>query len=830
MKKQILFYFILFCLLAGLPVSAHEQQQGRFNDLNLTVEEQQWLADHPVIRVGPDCDFPPLESLDNQGNFSGIFIDFLKLLEKKISVKFEIVTIKTWSEVLDRAQERSIDMTGAACATPSREKYLHFTLPFVEFPAVVIVRDNMEEIPSMQALMGHTVAVVRNYADHEYMKDNYPEVDLEPMPDIVSGLRAVSFGHVDAMILNLASATYYIEKEGITNLRSAIDSGYVFKLSFATRSDWPLFHSILQKAAASITPEERQGILSKWMTLKQPGFRVDRKTVLSILTALAFFLCALVLLWNMTLRRQVSQRTLDLEQELVERKKIEKHLEESRRKFHSLFESASDAVFVYQPSPDGTIGNFIEVNSNACRLLGCSREELLRLGPKDFVIPEFIDRIPGLIEQLHKSGRTLFELTLIGKNGQKIPAEISDSLLEFEGHPTVISTVRDIRQRRRMEEELLKAKKLESIGVLAGGIAHDFNNILAAILGNINVASHILGSDNKIHEMLIAAEKACMRAKDLTQQLLTFAKGGAPIKETSDIKEVIRDSADFVLHGANVACQYDLADNLWLTPIDKGQISQVIQNITLNAAHSMPHGGVVDITAENVVIEPGSEISLPPGIYIQLSIRDTGIGISEKHLASIFDPYFTTKNMGASKGSGLGLAVAHSIVSRHGGLIDVASKLGEGTTFTVYLPATEEEKEGALAGADQYVKGQGKILVMDDEEIVRDVAMKMLSHMGYEVQCVAEGKQAIDCYTEVFGTEKSIDLVIMDLTVPGGMGGREAAGEIMKIDPEAKVIVASGYSNDEVLSNYKAFGFKGVVNKPFLLADLSRVIARVMSG
>ena len=825
MKKSIFFFIILLVATATAFIA---QKRFLHHTVALTGEERQWLADHPVVRIAPDPDFPPVESLNPNGGFAGISISFLHLIESRIPLRFEVVTLGNWSQVLEQARNRTIDMTGAACANPDREKYLQFTAPFIEIPAVLIVRDSMKAIPSMHALQGLTVAVVANYADHEYMRSRYPEVDLEVMPDIVSGLRAVSFGHVDAMILNLAAASYYIEKEGIVNLKTSIDSGFAYRLAFATRSDWPQLHSVLQKAFDSITPDEKDAVIGRWLGLKPSPWHPDRGTVITSLIVLSGVVFAVVLLWNMTLHRQVAQRTSTMEQELRERQKAEQDLLESRKKFYTLFENVNDAVFVYQPTEENGQGNFIEVNSNGCKLLECSRDDLLTMSPRDFVDPADAAGIPDLIRQLRQRRQAVFELTLINRNGEKIAVEISDRLFELNGLPAVISTVRDIRDRLRTEEELLKIRKLESVGVLAGGIAHDFNNILAAIVGNISVASHILGPQGKVSAILTAAEKACLRARDLTQQLLTFSKGGSPVKETADICEIIRDSADFVLHGADVACRFALPDDLWLTQIDRGQVSQVIQNMVLNAGHAMPEGGTVAIAAENVVIAPGSSVPLPPGQYIRMEISDRGIGIPSQHLPRIFDPYFTTKDKDSRKGSGLGLAIAHSVITQHGGTICVQSEPGKGTIFSIYLPASAKGRQAAPAMKAEVIPGHGKILVMDDEELVREVAARMLNHLGYEVECVESGEQAVSAYRQAFAGTRPYDLVIMDLTIPGGMGGREAVQKVLEIHPAARVIVSSGYANNPVMADFRQYGFQGVVSKPYVLATLSQTVQQVL--
>ncbi len=390
----------------------------------------------------------------------------------------------------------------------------------------------------------------------------------------------------------------------------------------------------------------------------------------------------------------------------------------------------------------------------------------------------------------------------------------------------VVLVFRDISEQLKAEKELLKARKIESIGVLAGGIAHDFNNILAAILGNINLALFDPDLKDKTKKLLSEAEKASFRAKDLTQQLLTFAKGGEPVKEASSLENVIKDSANFVLHGDQVACRYDIPEDLWIVDIDKGQISQVIQNIVLNASHAMPGGGTVAICCENFL--SGDDHAYPllkKGRFAKISIQDSGIGMPANVVEKIFDPYFSTKH----EGSGLGLAITQSIINKHGGYIFVESSSGVGTTFTLYLPASEQEKVQSHKLEDHSKASvQAKILIMDDERMVQAVAEAMLVKLGHEVVLSANGEEAIKLYQESMTSGKCFDLVIMDLTIPGGMGGEDAVRGILDLNPKAKVIVSSGYSNDPIMANCADFGFCSAIVKPYQLQELSRVVGQIV--
>lgn len=417
---------------------------------------------------------------------------------------------------------------------------------------------------------------------------------------------------------------------------------------------------------------------------------------------------------------------------------------------------------------------------------------------------------------------------LIAKDGtERSIADSGAPILDAESQIVgVVLVFRDVTDQLKTEKELLKVKKLESVGVLAGGIAHDFNNILAAILGNINLAALDSSILPETKTLLDEAEKASLRAKELTQQLLTFAKGGEPVKETASLESVIKDSADFVLHGDKVACSYNIPEDLWLVDIDKGQMSQVIQNIVINASHAMPAGGIIQIRCENIDHVQTKEINLPRDKkFVRVVITDSGIGIPANVVGKIFDPYFSTKQ----EGSGLGLAISHSIIMKHDSHITVKSTPGTGTTFTIYLPVSahrnEQKQSEERIVAD---KGKVKIMVMDDDEMVRDVAQSMLSQMGHEVVLVQDGIEALKVYKEESNCDEPIDIVIMDLTIPGGMGGKDAVKEILSFDPKAKVIVSSGYSNDPIMANCQKYGFCASIVKPYQLQEFTRAINQVI--
>lgn len=507
--------------------------------------------------------------------------------------------------------------------------------------------------------------------------------------------------------------------------------------------------------------------------------------------------------------------------DITERKRTEDALRESEEKYRLLFNTSPDSVNINRLED----GLYVDINDGFTKLTGFTSEDVIGRTPLEINIWNDPADRQKLVQGLREKGYyENLEARFRVKDGSIGTGLMSARIISLNGIPYIISITRDITERRRMEEELLKADKLESIGIFAGGIAHDFNNILTSIIGNISLARMNLKPGTRVFDLLSSAETASMRARGLTGQLLTFARGGTPVKETASISRLIEESSLSVLQGSKSRCEFSIAEDLWPVEADPGQISQVISNIVINANQAMPEGGIIRITAENLMPEKIHEIPVKPGRYIRISIKDQGMGIAEKHLSKIFDPYFTTKN----EGSGLGLAAAYSIIKKHSGHISVDSLMGAGTTFHVYLPASDKEipvKEEATL-----LTGEGKILLMDDDRMLREMAEDMLEMLGYESEFAEDGAEAIEMYRKAMESEKPYDAVILDLTIAGGMGGKEAVKKLLELDPQLKAIVCSGYSDDPVMSNYREYGFKGMMPKPFDLNALSRMLNDVLKG
>jgi len=633
--------------------------------VTLSAEERAWIASHGPIRLGADPAYPPIEWIDVRGVHRGLVADLLALVRARVGIPIEVVRAGSWQEVLEKARSGELDGITALQPTPERSGYLAWSNPIVDLLDVVIVRQDEPGSPMLRDLAGKRVAMTGGSALVEEVRRANPDVTLVLFPDEVSALRSVSFGQVDAALVNLAVASYVVEAVGITNLRVASDYGRGLPLSIGTRHDRPFATSILDKGLAAVSLAEREEIRQRWVRLDVSGVQTTRRSLLALAISLIAItaVAAVALGWNASLRRRVAVATSGLKAELAER--------------------------------------------------------------------------------------------------------------------------------RRAEEALLRAQRLESLAVLAGGIAHDFNNLLTGILGNLSLVRRDRPGPDEADELLDEAERATRRAVSLTRQLLTFARGGAPDTVVLDLAPLVDEAAQFAARGRAVTCRVVAQPGLWPAAVDPGQIGQVIQNLVLNAVEAMPSGGAVEIALDNVRVESGARMS--PGPCIRLRVSDQGPGIPPDVLPHVFDPFVSTKQ----RGSGLGLAVTYSVVTRHGGTIDVRSRPGEGTTFEIVLPARPGASSVAPARAETVLRRTGRVLVMDDEESVRRVAQRVLRSLGCEVAVAADGREAVALWHAARERGKPFDVVVVDLTVPGGPGGIEVLRRLRESDRNAKVVVSTGYSEPE---------------------------------
>lgn len=506
----------------------------------------------------------------------------------------------------------------------------------------------------------------------------------------------------------------------------------------------------------------------------------------------------------------------ELSQRVPPTAKLEKYIFTAKENLDIALHSIADGIIVADIN-----GKIVFMNNAAEKITGWSLEE---------AIGEKLSTVYRTSNQEACNNSKYFDFWeytfLFTKDGrQRVITDNGASIHDQNGEITgVVIVFRDITEKWRMEEEIQRTQRLEFIGNLAGGIAHDFNNILAVIMANIQLVKIIQKKGGDTEKYLNGMEDAIKRASSLTKQLLTFAKGGAPIKKPTFLAELLIETVELGIKGTNLTCTFSIQDQLWPVEIDSGQMSQVFNNLTNNAVQTIPNNGMIEVSAQNFSITDQDMLPLPPGDYIQITFKDNGPGISSEKLMKIFDPYY----MLGQNENGLGLAVAYSIIKRHNGLINVQSEIGSGTCFTIYLPAAR--KNSPVQEGIQSSEPRGKkLLLMDDEAHIIELVGEMLLHMGYRVETAQNGVEALELYKRAKQANDPFDVIIMDLTVPGGMGGREAISILREFDPAVKAIVSSGYSSDPVMSDCKRYGFNGMVSKPYKIEELCWEINRVLS-
>ncbi len=505
----------------------------------------------------------------------------------------------------------------------------------------------------------------------------------------------------------------------------------------------------------------------------------------------------------------------------------------------NLHKSRQELLDILDALPVGIVltdGKTIEyININFSERFGYSLDEIptdeqwfLLAYPDDAYRNQVVGAWRSEVEKARTGRKPIrpFEVKVACKNGQVRQVIANTQIIGSR----IVIILTDITEREMLHNELIKMQKLESIGVLAGGIAHDFNNILTGIMGNISYARLLLEPAHPARESLDDAEQASKRAAELTRQLLTFARGGEPVKSVVGVGRLINEAATLMLRGTRVRGEINIDGSVRAIEADAGQIAQVLNNVIINAVQAMPEGGILGITADNHRVDADNTLALTEGDYVRIAIADQGCGIPAEALGRIFDPYFTTKD----GGSGLGLASAYSIVSRHGGHIGVVSTPGQGAICTILLPATDkipqdDRVEQTGPDAPESRADRSVVLVMDDEAVIRNLAATMLGHLGYAVRTCADGQAAVDLYRNTLNGSTPFAAVLMDLTVPGGMGGLEAARRILDLDDKARLIVSSGYSDDPVMASHAAHGFCGVLAKPYTMAELGQVLHMVLA-
>ncbi|OQY07122.1 MAG: hypothetical protein B6I22_03830 [Desulfobacteraceae bacterium 4572_123] len=692
--RKIKSVFPVLLLIIGLTIVMSQDTWGviREPDVRFSKEERDWLAAHPVIIAAPDPDFPPVEYYDEKGLYQGIAADYIALIEKRLKIQFKIVHLKNWDEVLEKALTREIDMVTAATPTPQREKYLRFTSSFIELPAAIIVRQNVRKNLAMNDLRGMKVTTVYRYAGHDYISNMYPDMALDLVPDVQTGLRKVSFGMVDAMVANIATASYNIEKEKITNLRIAGESGFVYRLAFAPcKGNWEL-NNILEKGMALITPEEKQKIYRKWISLQQDSLLKNRKFWISIGGGLATVLLFTggILAWNISLRHRVEEKTAALKQKVIEHQIAEKTIEESKTRYSQIIDNTRNGVAVLKAVDGGEDFIFLDFNKS-----GETIDKLKR----DAVIGRSILKVFPALKTFG-----LFEvLQGVWRTGRPVRHPVSlyrdnrisvwrDTFVFKLPCSEIVMIYSDETELKTLQAETMRANHLASIGELAAGVAHEINNPANSVINLAQILINECAAESLERDVAGRIVREGNRIADIVGSLLAFARDRKGRKNPITVRRVMTETLALTqaqIQKDGVDLKIDVAEDLPCFIGHLQQMQQVFLNVINNARYALNRkypGG-----HENKILEILAEMVINDGrAWIRVTFADRGIGIPGDIIENVMDPFFTTKPAGV--GTGLGLSIGHGIVSDHGGKLRIESNDGEYTRIIIDLPAGEKNE------------------------------------------------------------------------------------------------------------------------------------------
>jgi PAS domain S-box-containing protein len=801
------------------------------SQVSLTAAEREWLAAHPVIRYAPDPNYSPVETVQ-RGVHSGITADYLRILEKKLGIRFTLVPGETWDLVLERVYRREIDVIGSCVVTPERQDNMSFTAPYLTLRNVIIVRTDGPQRVRLADLRTLRVCVVTGHAVREYLLSQLPDLNIEIVSSFREGLRRVSFGNCDAMIGDVAASSYEIQREGITNLRIAGQVKYDYHIAFATRKDWPELVGILDKGLTAITAEERQAIWEKWVRLEQPSFWTSHEfwSILGLVLLATGLVLGAVVAWNRSLKRQVRARTLQLQNELAERGRIEESLRQSERSYREIFNATREAILIQ----DAATSAVLDVNDRMLEMFGYTRQEAIGLttdrisAEEGAGTPETLREHRRMLEQ----GPQIMECRVRRKNGEIFWVEVSLRATRIGGEGRVLAVVRDITQRkcadeerRRLEEDLRQAQKMEAIGTLAAGIAHDFNNLLTIISGFTALARTHLTPEHAAQEPLGVVETAVTDASGITRSLLTLTRKSTAIRTPVDIREVVQDSLRLLRRvlPASIQIREELPpDGPVYVNADVGQLHQSLLNLITNARDAMPAGGSIRLELAKLPADPALTGGAPAntGKQAVLVVEDTGTGMPSEVLDHAFEPFFTTKPRG--RGTGLGLTMVHAIIGEHQGRIHIDSEPGQGTRVSIHLPVCDAPEQPATPQVKSSPPAtiNGTVLLAEDSPEVRAVIVRALQKAGCEVVETGCGQEAACLFASNPSTYRA---AVLDVDLPR-LDGLEVAGRIHGENPHCPVVIISG--NPDIHANEN--GRLRTLRKPFAMPELVSLLGEMI--
>ena len=799
---------VMMFLLVTAPVGADDPVEL------LNQEERLWLESlgRPLI-VGTDRDYRPYNFLDENGRLSGVAGDYVHLLEEKLQIQFDLKTYPSFAASLEGARNREFDLLPILIAAPERKSYLDFTQPVFETKDRIFVRQDGEAASNLRDLAGRRVGLVEGFALQATLERDYPQVEVVTFPNEVDGLLALSLGSVDAYVSEVGTASYYIQREAITNLRLVGEVVSFDPQTVGTRNDFPELGHIIGKGLAAISPEEHAEIQRRWINIG--GVDPSELSQLWRRVAIALFVAFLALIamsiWTMSLRRVVARRTGQLEKELVERKMVEA----AKERLAVAVEQSAEFVVIVDTAGDIEYANLAFVEAlGGQSLQGRAFDSVITWNSSNPLEDPF--------RAVRDRGNWTGRVSLAGDEQLAADVRLTISPIFDQGKLNgYVATGRDVTREEQLEAQLRQSEKLSALGTLAGGIAHDFNNLLVPILGYTDLIRRRSPESSATHLQAIA--EASERARDLVERILMFGQGETGNPEPLDLRLEIEGSISFLrsVISKTIELKDDLRD-VGAVMADRSQVQQILLNLCTNASDAMAvSGGTLSITLESRTVDQQTahELDLRPGNYAVLKVSDTGVGMSDDIQARIFEPYFTQKQQ--AKGTGLGLATVHGIVSQCGGTIVVRSTPGEGSQFQVLLPTVDVRPSQPGQRIQDMPQGRGQmIMLIDDDELVLDALRVMLEGLGYAVSSWSSPTSALDAFRR---DPQSVDLVLTDLSMPG-VTGVQLAEEVHSIRAELPLAIMTG--NKSQSHEYPARW----IAKPMTLQSLAECVQEMLDG
>lgn len=799
----------ILLLVTTLPVAADDH-------VLLNDEEQRWVDSLPrQLILATEVGYHPYNFVDGQGNLSGVAGDYMDLIAERLEIEFTVKSYPTFSEVLEAAKNREVDIVPLIVAAPERRPYLDFTQPAYETQDRILTRIDTVGLRRVEDLHGLKIAMVEGYASQAEIESEHPEIILELVDTEIEGLLSVSLGQTDAIIAEVGTSSFYIQQEAISNLKVSGEMDGVDPQTIGTRSDWPMLNRIIGKGLASITDEERAAISQRWISIDGLGDRQLRKIwqrVGAIIAAI-FGVLIVMIIWSMQLRRQVARRTAELRRELEKRHR----LEAANERLALAVEQSAEYVLVTD-----TAGRLEYANLSFIEASGIGEISGRKL--ESLAVNSSIEKLAKGLSTVEKHGawRGTIDLSRGDQGAMKVAmtiAPIFNADSELDGF---VATARDVTHEAKLESRLRQSEKLSSLGILAGGIAHDFNNLLMPIMGYADLLKK--DGDVRVADYVDGIVDASERARDLVRQILIFGRGGARERRPLDLCTEINDSKPLL--DSLLPPKVELNLDLWACPAvmcDETQFQQILVNLCSNAGDAMTdEGGQINVRLKEMTLPDRHAMAptdLAPGHYNVLRVSDNGQGMDAETVARIFDPYFTDKPRG--EGTGLGLAVVHGIVTSHGGAIQVESRQESGTSVSVFLPSVDAVPEPVIAEPRvESRRGNGeRILLLDDDDGVLNATENMLGVLGYKVSKWSDPVAALQAFREA---PDMVDAILADFKMPH-MTGKEFAEEARAARPDISVVIMSGNTGDLQGGEFD------YVAKPLSLDELARTLSDLLA-